>query len=189
MASKKKAKKPATKKSIKTKAVVKKAVVKKAKAAPKKTVAKKSKPAAKKAVPKAKLGKKAAVQKSSSKTKTKNTVQKNVIKSALPISAKNYSEVITPLGDRLVVRVENNERVTAGGLIIPDTVSEAVGFLKARVLAVGRGTQNKKGFIKTMDVQVGDSVLFSQYAGTKVQFNSEELQIIHETDVMGIVQK
>lgn len=112
-----------------------------------------------------------------------------VVATQKPAQNVDYSKAITPLGDRLVVRIVQNEKVTAGGLIIPDTVSEAAGFLKATVLAVGRGSQNKKGFIKTMDVQIGDDVLFSQYAGTKVKFNSEDLQIIHETDVMGIVQK
>ena len=188
MASKKKAKKPAAKKPIMKKAAAKKttakkATAKKAKPAPKKAVAKKAvkaKPEKKSAAPKKTTARKAPMVKTS---------PVKAMKSSAPAKKVDYSKAITPLGDRLVVRVVNNERITAGGLIIPDTVSDAVGFLKATVLAVGRGTQNKKGFIKTMDVQVGDSVLFSQYAGTKVQFNSEDLQIIHETDVMGIVQK
>ncbi len=185
MANKKKAKKPASKKTVTKKVAAKKPAVKKSKPATKKAVGNKNKiKAVKKTAVNKKIAKKAAPKKIVKKSK-----QTNPIKSALPISAKNYSNVITPLGDRLVVRVASSERITAGGLIIPDTVSDAVGFLKATVLAVGRGTQNKKGFVKTMDVQVGDSVLFSQYAGTKVQFNEEELQIIHETDVMGIVQK
>jgi chaperonin GroES len=174
MASKKKAKKPAVKKSVAKKVAAKKPLAKKA-------PAKKAKPAPKKAV-KTKSVKKAAAPK-------KVVAKKTVVTKAAPAKKVDYSKAITPLGDRLVVRVVNSERITAGGLIIPDTVSDAVGFLKATVLAVGRGTQNKKGFIKTMDVQVGDAVLFSQYAGTKVQFNQEDLQIIHETDVMGIVQK
>ena len=183
MASKKKAKKPAAKKPVMKKAAAKKTTAKKAKPASKKAVAKKAvkaKPVKKSAAPKKNSVKKASVVTAASVKATK---------SSTPAKKVDYSKAITPLGDRLVVRVVNNERITAGGLIIPDTVSDAVGFLKATVLAVGRGTQNKKGFIKTMDVQVGDSVLFSQYAGTKVQFNSEDLQIIHETDVMGIVQK
>lgn len=157
--------------------------------------AKKSKVKPVKAKSKAKSNQKPQAKLKSNVAKTKKSSVKPSIKTsakmpaAKPTSKVDYSKAITPLGDRLVVRIVNNERVTAGGLIIPDTVSEAVGFLKATVLAVGRGTQSKKGFIKTMDVQIGDSVLFSQHAGTKVKFNAEELQIIHETDVMGIVQK
>ena len=100
----------------------------------------------------------------------------------------DYSKVITPLGDRLVVRVESLERVTAGGLIIPNSVSQATGFLKATVLAVGSGATNKKGMLRPLDVKKGDTVLFAAHSGTKVEFNMEELQIIHEYDVMGIVQ-
>lgn len=153
----------------------------------KKPVAKKMKTTAK---PKSKVKAKPQV-KAKKKVKAK-AVAKGKKKQPVSKTAKkvvDYTKAITPLGDRLVVRVLANERVTAGGLIIPETVSEAVGFLKATVLAVGRGTQNKKGFIKTMDVKVGDAVLFSQHSGTKVKFNAEDLQIIHETDVMGIVQK
>lgn len=171
MASKKK-----SKKAQPTKKPAKKSTAKKIKKAVKpKVKAKVSAKAKSKVKPKAKI--KVAV-----KNKTRPVVKASK-------KAVDYSQAITPLGDRLVVRVLANERVTAGGLIIPETVSEAVGFLKATVLAVGRGTQNKKGFIKTMDVQVGDAVLFSQHSGTKVKFNAEDLQIIHETDVMGIVQK
>lgn len=183
----KKAKKPVAKKAAVKK--TKKAAPAKATKAKAKVKAVKAKPKAQaaKAQPKAKAKAKVA---SKPKAKIQSKVQPKAKVAALaPIKKVDYSKAITPLGDRLVVRVSAGERVTAGGLIIPDTVSEATGFLKATVLAIGRGVQNKKGFIKTMDVQVGDSVLFSQYSGTKVNFNAEELQIIHETDVMGIVQK
>lgn len=184
MASKKKAKKTTAKKLNTKKVTVKKTTAKK-------TNAKKAKPVLKKKIAKKALKvkpvKKVVAPK---KSVAKKTSPVKTAKTSLASTKKvDYSKAITPLGDRLVVRVVNSERITAGGLIIPDTVSEAVGFLKATVLAIGRGIRNKKGLIKTMDVQVGDSVLFSQYSGTKVQFNSEDLQIIHETDVMGIVQK
>ncbi len=129
--------------------------------------------------------------------KKKVAAKKAVAKKALPIkkpialkSTKNvdYSKAITPLGDRLVVRVTESEKVTAGGIIIPDSASQASGYLKATVLAVGNGATSKKGLLRPLDVKKGDTVLFSQHAGTKVEFNSEELQIIHETDVMGIIQ-
>ncbi|MBC7419601.1 MAG: co-chaperone GroES [Bdellovibrio sp.] len=107
---------------------------------------------------------------------------------AQPAKNVDYSKAITPLADRIVVRVESPERVTSGGLIIPETVSQAAGFLKATVLAVGAGGTNKKGMLRPLDVKVGDTVLFAEHSGTKVQFNSEDLQIIHEYDVMGIFQ-
>ena len=115
-------------------------------------------------------------------------VAKPVNKPVAAVSV-DYSKAITPLGDRLVVKVVNTERVTPGGLIIPDTASSvATGYLKAKVLAVGSGGKNKKGNLKPLDVKVGDAVLFSEHSGTKVTFNTEDLLIIHETDVMGVVQ-
>lgn len=171
------------------------------KSAPKKKVAKKTAP--KKAVAKKKVPKKSAAKKAAPKKKNvvKKTPAKKAVKAApkkttqtvniAPLQAQviDYSKAITPLLDRLVVRVLQGERVTAGGLIIPDTVSMmATGYLKAEVVAVGHGAKNKKGNLKPLDVQVGDHVLFAQHAGTKIEFNAEELQIIHESDVMGILQ-
>lgn len=179
MATKKK--KKTVKKTV-TKKISKKTVKKVVKKAAKKTAKKAAKKTAKKAVKKA--------------VKTKTV--KKVVKKTLPTPVKalvkptpsvDYGKAVTPLGDRLVVRVVKSERVTPGGLIIPDSVgSVAVGYLKAEVLAVGHGGKNKKGYIKPLDVKVGDTVLFAEYAGTKINFNSEELQIIHESDVMGIIQ-
>ncbi len=160
-----------------------------------KTMAKKkvSSPIKKKALIKTKKVAKAksAPKKNKVKAKPKPLPQVNLKKSKVAQTKTlniDYSKAITPLGDRLVVRLETAERVTAGGLIIPDTVSQVTGFLKAKVLAVGSGTQSKKGYLKPMDVKKGDTIFFSQHAGTKVQFNSEDLQIIKETDVMGVVQ-
>ena len=181
-----------SKKKIKAKSKVKTKTASKPKSKPK--LKTKAKPVAKiqvkaklkakvqvKAKLKAKVAVKAKAQpqtKAPAKAPSKLSPPKNV----------DYSKAITPLGSRLVVRVAESERVTAGGLIIPDSVSQATGFLRAKVLAVGRGTQNKRGSIKPMDVKVGDTVLFSQHSGLKVKFNSEDLQIILETDVMGVVQ-
>ncbi len=169
--SKKAANKPAKKAAPKKKVAAKKAVPKKA-APKKKVVVKKATP--KKASPK--------------KVTTKNILQLKPVKLQAPKNV-DYSKAITPLADRLVVRVvDGTERVTSGGIIIPSSVSQATGFLKAEVLAVGNGAANKKGHVRPLDVKKGDTVLFAEHAGTKVQFNSEDLQIIHETDVMGIVQ-
>ncbi len=111
------------------------------------------------------------------------------VKTAKPVKLTDYSKAFTPLADRLVVRVAETEKVTAGGIIIPDLASAVSGYLKGEVLAVGNGAKNKKGNIKPLDVKLGDFVLFAQYSGTKIEFNAEELQIVKESDVMGIVQK
>lgn len=190
---KKTTKKVVTKKPVKKitpkKANAKKAVIKKT--AVKKTVSKKA--VVKKTVVK-KAAKKVNAKKVAKKTITKKTTQSVVAsKPAKPIKTPqinvDYSKAITPLADRLVIRVVQGERVTAGGLIIPEMVNTALGHLKGEVLAVGMGAKNKKGSLRPLDVQKGDIVLFAEYAGSKIIFNSEELQIIRESDVMGIVQK
>ena len=171
----------AAKKKTSKKAAPKKAKVK---AKPvKKTVKKVAKKAAKKAVKK--------VTKPAKKIQAKKTVKPASKKTAFVAPKKiqmDYSKAVTPLLDRLVVKVLNTEKITAGGIIIPETASMATGHLKAEVLAVGTGIKSKKGYLKPLDVQVGDHVLFSEHARTKVQFNSEDLHIIHESDVMGILQ-
>ncbi|MEQ1721743.1 MAG: co-chaperone GroES [Pseudobdellovibrio sp.] len=167
-----------------------KKTVKKPVKKPVKKVAKKASPkkAAKKITPKKKALKKVIAKKQVKKVVTKALVKKTIPVKA-PVVKVDYSKAITPLADRLVVRVEVGERMTPGGLYLPDTASSiATGYLKAKVLAVGHGNKNKKGLVRPLDVQIGDFVLFSEHAGTKVKFNSEELQIIHESDVMGVVQ-
>ena len=210
MAAKKKAPKKVAKKAkaVKAKAKpVKKAVKAKIKKAPakkvaaKKTVAKKiAKPAKKNIAGKAKViaAKTKAVKtkasniKATPAAKVKTVAQKSAVQKAAVVTQSkvqiDYSKAVTPLLDRVVVKVLSGERVTAGGLIIPETASMATGYLKAKVLAIGSGLKTKKGSLKPLDVQVGDTVLFASYAGTKVVFNSEELEIIHESDVMGVVQ-
>lgn len=189
MATKKKPVKKIVKKAVKKKAAtannnkVKKQTAKKAKPA-KKNAAKK--PAAAKA---AKKNKKPAEVKKTAPANTATAPKPIKLPKVIPVEV-DYTRAITPLLDRLVVRVLNSERVSAGGLIIiPDTALMATGYLKAEVLAVGSGTKSKRGYLKPLDVKVGDKVLFAEYAGTKVKFNSEELHIIHEADVMGILEE
>lgn len=194
------------KKNSKTKPTVKKQTKKKTAKKPAKKVLKKATPIKKKTVsakkstqkrtpPKVKKAKTVTAKKG--KAVKKNVGRNNVgskpkaakaVLTPAPKVAIDYSKAVTPLGDRLVVRVLSGERVTAGGLIIPATASMATGYLKAVVLAAGAGSKNKKGSLRPLDVQVGDEVLFSEHAGIKIRFNAEDLQIIHETDVMGIVQ-
>ncbi|MBY0554628.1 co-chaperone GroES [bacterium] len=159
----------------------KKAVKKAVKKVVKKTAAKK---------PVKKVIKKSAPKKNKVVQKTKTTVQPKLKAAKLsPVVKVDYSKAITPLEDRLVVRLINAERMTPGGLIIPDTATSiAEGYLKATVLVAGQGSMNKKGSVRPLDVKVGDIILFWEDAGTKVKFNSEDLLIIHEYDVMGILQ-
>lgn len=200
VAAKKPVKKVAAKKPVAKKAVVKKATkpaAKKAsKAVSKKSPAKAVKKTAVKKPVKA-IAKKAVAKTSTKKTKAQVNEKPAVKKATAPVltTAKpviknlDYSKAITPLGDRLVLRVVQAAKMTAGGLYIPDMVSDAAGHLKGEVLAVGGGGKNKKGAVRPLDVRKGDFVLFAEHAGTKIEFNSEELQIVHEADVMGIVQK
>lgn len=195
----KKTAKPVAKKAAKT--VSKKAAVKASTKAVKKTAAKKPVKVAAKTLTTKKVAAKTSAtsaKKSAAKTApTKASVKPASKKMAVPVlttakpAIKNldYSKAITPLGDRLVLRVVEAAKMTAGGLYIPDMVNEAVGHLKGEVLAVGGGGKSKKGAVRPLDVQVGDYVLFAEYAGTKIEFNAQELQIVHEADVMGIVQK
>lgn len=183
----------ATKKKKAVKKTVKKVVKKAAKKAKpvKKATTKKNpvkKSTAKKPVKK--VIKKAAPKKNKAVQKVKAVVQSKTKAPKLsPVVKVDYSKAITPLEDRLVVRLINSERITPGGLIIPDTATSiAEGYLKATVLAAGQGLMNKKGSVRPLDVKVGDTILFWEDAGTKVKFNSEDLLIIHEYDVMGIVQ-
>jgi len=168
----------------------KKKVVKKKKIIAKKVIAKKV--IAKKIIAKKPVAKPTKkTMKNPVKKTSANKVKTQVVKPIKLTSVPNidYSKAITPLGDRLVVKVVNSERITQGGLIIPDSAaSVATGYLKAKVLAVGTGGKSKKGNLQPLDVKIGDTVLFSEHSGTKVLFNSEDLQIIHETDVMGVVQ-
>jgi len=90
-----------------------------------------------------------------------------------------------PLHDRVVVeRLENDEK-TAGGIIIPDTAKEKPQ--EGLVVAVGPGARDEAGNIVTLDVKVGDRVLFGKWSGTEVKIDGKELLIMKESDIMGIV--
>jgi len=167
---KKAAKKPAPKKSVTKKAAVKKPV---------KKVTKKAAP--KKAAPKKKVAVKAKVAPQAKPAPKPLIIQKTIPKNI------DYTKVVTPLGERLVVRAVQAETMTAGGLYIPDTVDTKERYVKATVLAAGSGAKNKKGHTKPLDVKVGDTILFPAYASVRIQFNSEELHIVNESDVLGTV--
>ncbi|KYG67456.1 hypothetical protein AZI86_03635 [Bdellovibrio bacteriovorus] len=79
--------------------------------------------------------------------------------------------------------------MTAGGLYIPDTVADVSGNLQGHVVAVGRGHLGKKGHVRPMDVKVGDKIVFSEFAGTKITIQNQNLIILREGDVLGVVSK
>ncbi len=91
-----------------------------------------------------------------------------------------------PLHDRVVVRRLNAEEKSAGGIIIPDTVKEKP--MEGEVVAAGPGARNEQGAVQALDVKAGDRVLFGKWSGTEVKIDGEELLIMKESDIMGIVE-
>jgi chaperonin GroES len=90
-----------------------------------------------------------------------------------------------PLHDRIVVRRIEPEERTAGGIIIPDTAKEKPQ--QGEVIAVGPGARNESGKIQPLDVKAGDRVLFGKWSGTEVRVGGEDLLIMKESDIMGIL--
>jgi chaperonin GroES len=91
-----------------------------------------------------------------------------------------------PLHDRVVVRRLTAEEKTTGGIIIPDTAKEKP--MEGEVVAVGPGARNEKGELVALDLKAGDRVLFGKWSGTEVKLDGEELLIMKESDVMGILE-
>jgi chaperonin GroES len=91
-----------------------------------------------------------------------------------------------PLHDRVVVRRLTGEEKTAGGIIIPDTAKEKP--MEGEVIAAGPGARNEQGQVQALDVKAGDRVLFGKWSGTEVKLDGEELLIMKESDIMGIVE-
>jgi chaperonin GroES len=90
-----------------------------------------------------------------------------------------------PLQDRVVVRRIQEEEKTPGGIIIPDTAKEKPS--EGEVIAVGPGARNDKGDIVPVEVKAGDRVLFGKWSGTEVKIDGQELLIMKESDIMGII--
>ncbi|MFT8890224.1 MAG: co-chaperone GroES [Acetobacter papayae] len=90
-----------------------------------------------------------------------------------------------PLHDRVVVRRLEGELKTAGGIIIPDTAKEKP--MEGEVVAAGPGARNEQGQIVALDVKAGDRILFGKWSGTEVKIDGEELLIMKESDILGIV--
>jgi chaperonin GroES len=90
-----------------------------------------------------------------------------------------------PLHDRVVVRRITAEEKTAGGIIIPDTAKEKPQ--EGEVVAAGAGARNEAGALVALDVKAGDRVLFGKWSGTEVKINGEDLLIMKESDILGII--
>ena len=93
---------------------------------------------------------------------------------------------IRPLHDRVIVRRLEEERKTAGGIVIPDTAAEKP--VRGEVTAVGNGKILENGDVRPLDVKIGDKVLFGKYSGTEVKVDGEELVVMREDDVMAVLE-
>ena len=91
-----------------------------------------------------------------------------------------------PLGDRVLVKRVEEETKTKGGIIIPDTAKEKPQ--EGEVVAVGPGARNDKGEVVALDVKAGDRILFGKWSGTEVKVDGQDLLIIKESDVLGVVE-
>ena len=91
----------------------------------------------------------------------------------------------TPLHDRVVVRRLEGEEKTAGGLIIPDSTKEKPA--EGEIVSVGAGARDESGNRISMDVKAGDKVLFGKWSGTEVKINNEDMLIMKESDILGII--
>jgi chaperonin GroES len=91
-----------------------------------------------------------------------------------------------PLHDRILVRRIEAEEKTAGGIIIPDTAKEKPS--EGEVIAAGAGARDDRGAIQPLDVKVGDRILFGKWSGTEIRLDGEDLLIMKESDVMGVIE-
>ncbi|MDQ0133731.1 chaperonin GroES [Neorhizobium galegae] len=91
-----------------------------------------------------------------------------------------------PLHDRILVRRVESEEKTKGGIIIPDTAKEKPQ--EGEVISVGPGARNEAGQVQALDIKAGDRILFGKWSGTEIKINGEDLLIMKESDVMGIIE-
>ncbi len=92
---------------------------------------------------------------------------------------------IRPLHDRVIVKREPEERKSPGGIVIPDSATEKP--ILGKVIAAGKGKILENGQVRPLDVKVGDKVLFGKYSGTEVKVEGEELVVMREEDLMGVI--
>jgi chaperonin GroES len=94
---------------------------------------------------------------------------------------------LKPLGDRVVVEPIEQDEITAGGIMLPDTAKEKPQ--EGKILAVGPGNRNDAGERVQLDVAVGDIVLYAKYAGTEIKLEGEKVLVLRESDILAIVEK
>jgi len=97
-----------------------------------------------------------------------------------------HSMKFRPLHDRVLVRRVEEDTKTAGGIIIPDSAQEKPS--EGEIVAAGTGTKSEEGKVTPLDVKAGDRVLFGKWSGTEVKVNGEELLIMKESDILGIIE-
>ena len=93
---------------------------------------------------------------------------------------------IRPLHDRVIVKRLEEERVSAGGIVIPDSAAEKP--VQGKIVAVGKGKILEDGNVRPLDVKVGDKILFGKYSGTEVKVDGDDLVVMREEDVMAIIE-
>ncbi len=93
---------------------------------------------------------------------------------------------LRPLHDRVIVKRMEEERMSAGGIVIPDSATEKP--IRGEVLAVGNGKILESGEKRALDISVGDKVLFGKYSGTEVKVDGEELLVMREEDIMAVIE-
>ena len=93
---------------------------------------------------------------------------------------------IRPLHDRVILKRMEEERTSAGGIVIPDSAAEKP--VRGEIVAAGNGKRLESGEIIPLDVKVGDTVLFGKYSGTEVKVNGEDLLVMREEDIMGVIE-
>jgi len=93
---------------------------------------------------------------------------------------------LRPLHDRVIVKRMEEERMSAGGIVIPDSATEKP--IRGEVLAVGNGKILESGDKRALDISVGDKVLFGKYSGTEVKVDGEELLVMREEDIMAVIE-
>lgn len=144
--------------------------------------------------PAIKASKKASAQKKSKTVASKNTkikpIEKKISRVSPHVTTKinQWIDSLKPLDNRILVQLEEKAKVTAGGLYIPDLVTDVSGNFRGKVLSVGRGHMNKKGKVKPMDVKVGDTVVFSQFSGSRIEQNGLDFMVLRESEILGIVK-
>jgi chaperonin GroES len=110
----------------------------------------------------------------------------SVYPAAARLERRKINMAFRPLGDRVLVRRVEEEEKTRGGIIIPDTAKEKPQ--EGEVIAVGPGARDETGKIQPLDVKVGDRILFGKWSGTEVKLDGQDLLIMKESDILGVLE-